>query len=644
LLPGNWIGRLRGPSTPKPNITKKSSNGIIVKLSSNISPLWFPFLLLIVVQVLFMMRSDSPIPNHALWGTDGYMRLVRVEALATTGDWFNSTIDRANTPFGDTLHWTRPMDLVLLAGAAPLIPILGLKEALYWWGAVVSPVLHWITLFALFWAARPLFSRAGLVYLGVVSLTQPALLSYFSAARPDHHGLIALIFVLMLGYGLRLANNLDVSDVKTALMGGMVGGLGLWVSVEFLLPLALLQVALGLGWLKLRAHYARAGSLFSIGVVIVTVLALVVERPLAEWLAVEYDTISIVHLAVFAAILAFWRVVQNMDGWKLTEKPENRLTIGLFGTLFVLTAIYALYPLFFTGPYAAVDGRVVEVWFKNIAEVRPLINSDNPLKSLREFLFLLGPVLLALPWLVHLIRNDHDRHRMWIMVALCLIIFVPLSLYQARWATYAELILILPYTSLILALLDRLDQGPEPLEQVTRVAKAAARGAVVAGMATLFLLLTVIVYKFEHHPDKGAANCRMSAMSKYLATEPTLNNKPRRFMSLVFYGPEIIYRSQHSAVGTPYQRNTKGILDTVDFFAATDAAVARKIAEARGLDTVMLCIKAKEKTWYKSEETGPDTLFERLSADTPPDWLKPLPLPEHLKNFRLYDISLKAGS
>ena len=611
---------------------------------SSISPLWFPFLLLIVVQVLFMMRSDSPVPNHALWGTDGYMRLVRVEALATTGDLFNGTVDRANTPFGDELHWTRPMDLVLLAGAAPLIPILGLKEALYWWGVVVSPVLHWLTLFALFWAARPLFRPSGLVYLGIVSLTQPALLSYFSAARPDHHGLIALLFVLMLGFGLRLAYDLATDDRRTALLGGVVGGLGLWVSVEFLLPLALLLAALGLGWLKLRLHYARAGSLFTTGVVLVTVLAMLTERPPADWLVVEYDRISIVHLAVFAAILAFWRVIGNMDTWSLTEKPENRLTIGLFGALFVLTAIYALYPKFFAGPYAAVDTRVVEVWFKNTAEVRSLINADNPLKSIRELLFLLGQGILAVPMLIWLLRNDPDRHRQWVFVALCLAVFLPLSIYQARWATYAELMLILPYTALILAVLDRLEAGPAPVDQATRVAKAAARGAVVAGLSVLFLLLTVVVYKFEDKPAKDTANCRMSDMSKHLANDPVLNEGPRRIISLVFYGPEIIYRSRHSVVGSPYQRNTAGILDSIDFFSSTGDEQARGIIDKRGIDTVMLCLKAKETVWYKAKEGEPETLFDRLRADSPPDWLKPLELPENLENFRLYNVQRGSGS
>jgi hypothetical protein len=621
-----------------------------VNLPRSISPLWFPVLLLMVVQVFMMLRGDSPVSNHTLAGTDGYMRLMRVEALATTGDWFNGTVERANTPYGDTLHWTRPMDLLLLVGATPLIPVLGLKEALYWWGSVISPVLHWLMLLALFWAARPLFPRSGLVYLGVVSLTQPALLSYFSAGRPDHHGLIALLFVLLLGFGLRLVGPTDKSDKademlrKTALLAGMTGGLGLWVSVEFLLPLALLLIALGLGWLKFRAHYAKAGSLFSTGIVVVTGLALVTERPPGDWLAVEYDRISVVHLAVFAAILAFWRVVQTMDSQGLTEKPENRLTVGLFGTLFVLTAIYALYPLFFAGPYATVDSRVVELWFNNTAEVRSLISTDNLLKSLREFLFLLGPVLLAGPWLVYLLRHDHERHRQWILVALCILVFVPLSLFQARWSTYAELMLILPYTSLILALLQRLDRGQVPTDKSLQVVRAAARAAVVAGMSVLFLLLTVVIYKLEDRPDRKTASCSLSDMSEYLAETSSRNDKPRRIMSLVSYGPEILYRSRHSVVGTPYQRNTKGILDSVDFFATTDADTAFEILQGRGVDTVLLCTRAREKAWYLSLKTDADTMFEQLTGSSFPDWLAPVKLPEKLADFRLFDVKLRPGS
>jgi len=595
-----------------------------------VTPLYlFPLALLIVVQVLFMMRDDSPLPNHALWGTDGYMRLLRVEALAETGQWFNSTIGRANTPHGDTLHWTRPFDVLLLAGAAPLIPVLGLKEALYWWGVFISPVLHWLTLLALMWASRPLIPREGLVYLGVVSLAQPALLSYYAAARPDHHSLIGLLFVLLFGLVLRLLTG--DGNRRTTLIAGAVAGLGLWVSVEFLLPIAIALMALGLAWLAHRADYARAARDFTLGAVLVVAFALIVERPASEELMIEYDRISIVHLFMLGMILAFWQAAMVLN----PDTRRFRLGVAVLGVVAVAIAIANAFPLFFAGPYALVDARVVSVWFKDTAEVRSLINPDNPLKSLRESLFMMGPILVAGPWLWHLIRREPPAQQQgWMFIALGLLVFVPLALYQARWATYAEFLIVPAYTAVILALLARLDGQGIPVARGALLARAAARAMIVGGMTTAFLLLTVIVYKLE---DRAPATpgCGMAAMSKYLATEPGLAAPGKRIMTLVFFGPEILYRSQHAVVGTPYQRNTAGILDTIDFFAAVDPARSQAIARKRGIDLVMLCTSAKEGSWYKA----PGSTFNQLASDQPPGWLSPVVLPDDLaKTFRLFSV------
>ncbi len=587
----------------------------------------FPLALLIVVQVLFMMRGDSPLPNHALWGTDGYMRLLRAETLAETGQWFNSTIARANTPDGDTLHWTRPFDVLLLAGAAPLIPMLGLKESLYWWGVMISPVLHWLILLAMLWAARPLFSRQALVYLGVVFLPQPALLSYYAAARPDHHSLIGLLFVLLLGCALRLVSGR--SDRRMAVVAGAIGGLGLWVSVEFLLPLALVLTALGVAWLIEGADRARSGRNFALGLVLVVVLALIAERPSGLEFAVEYDRISIVHLYVMAIILAFWQAVLVVN----VQSRPARLGVGVFGLIGIFGAIAYAFPLFMAGPYTLVDARVVAVWFKDTAEVRSLINPANPLKSLRETLFMVGPALVAGPWLWWQIKRCAPERRLsWGLIGLGLVVFVPLTLYQARWATYAEFLIVPAYTSLILAMLERLDRDGLASGIKAQIARAAARAMIVGGMACAFLLLTVMVYKMEQ-AKPAAPGCAMAKMSKHLAAAPELNKTPQRIMTLVFFGPEILYRSDHAVVGTPYQRNTAGILDTIDFFAAEKPSTAHTIAKSRGIDLVMICTTAKEGRWYDK----PDSLFRRLATDRAPNWLSPVALPKELaKTFRLY--------
>ena len=59
---------------------------------------------------------------HALWFAlsgfpdefvdgDGYVRVLRVEMLWQSGNWFDNFLPRNNAPYGDTSHWTRPTRL-----------------------------------------------------------------------------------------------------------------------------------------------------------------------------------------------------------------------------------------------------------------------------------------------------------------------------------------------------------------------------------------------------------------------------------------------------------------------------------------------------------------------------------------------------
>ena len=152
---------------------------------------WIPLLLLLVVHAMLLWNDPAPLVRGALRGTDGYMRLVRVEALWQEGDWYNTVLRRSNTPYGERQHWTRPLDVLLIAGAAPLEPLLGRRQALYWWGVAISPLLHVLTLLAFVWALWPLLG-AGTAYGALLFVPQPAMLAYYAAGRPDHHGLIGL--------------------------------------------------------------------------------------------------------------------------------------------------------------------------------------------------------------------------------------------------------------------------------------------------------------------------------------------------------------------------------------------------------------------------------------------------------------------
>ena len=98
-------------------------------------------------------------------------------------------------------------------------------------------------------------------------------------------------------------------------------------------------------------------------------------------------------------------------------------------------------------------------------------------------------------------------------------------------------------------------------------------------------------------------------------------------MSFAFFGTELLYRTQHAVVGTSFHYATEGLLDTRDFFSATDDRVARRILAVRGIDLVMICPAAAEAALYRAAPGGGATLLDRIEAGEPPAWLVPVVLP-----------------
>ncbi|TFH42821.1 MAG: hypothetical protein E4H01_12900, partial [Lysobacterales bacterium] len=98
-------------------------------------------LIAIATQTSLVIRGIVPTLEGGLVDTDDYLCLVRVEHLWQTGAWFDSVIPRIDPPTGLALHWTRPMDVLLMAGALLATPLVGFRSALFWWGSLVSPVL-----------------------------------------------------------------------------------------------------------------------------------------------------------------------------------------------------------------------------------------------------------------------------------------------------------------------------------------------------------------------------------------------------------------------------------------------------------------------------------------------------------------------
>lgn len=589
------------------------------------------FLGLIHGAMIFL--SDAPLSERPLGGADAYSRLIQVGELES-GGWHQDVVPRSNAPYGEPRVWSRIFDVVLWLGARALAPFLGFQAGLHVWGVLVAPVLHLATLAALFWAAAPLLRDEARLYLGLLFPFQVSITAQFLAGRPDHHPLLALLFVLVLGAGVRL---LAGAGNRFAAVAGVGLALALWVSVEALILAAVLLVGLALAWYGRRLR-AEVLAVLALSTTITLVPALMLERETGDWLAVEFDRVSVVHLLPFSLFALFWLALWIAERrGQIAAAAASRLLWLMIGALFVLGLQLVAFPKFFLGPMADVPPEVRWLNVARTSEYGPVIDTESLRRTVHLLLLYLGGAVIAAVALPLEIARSQGRARdAWAFLALAGAVYLGLALYQIRWGLYAELV-ALPVLAATLA----------------RLAAAIAPWRLVAGMgvrasfkftALLVVAVAPIAAGWWLRPQGAEAEaatrrerCDVAAIARFLMQAPPFSERPYRIVNFPYDGPELLYRTHHQVVATPNHRNGAGLLAARDFFAARKPEVARRIAEARGLELALICPSDREGSYYRP--AGETAIWDRLRAGRPPEWLHRVTLPSELATgFLLYQV------
>ncbi len=565
------------------------------------------FLLTISLLALFTAqwwmagRDDGAVFRGELHDSDSYMRLVRVTKLLQDGAWHDQRIDRANAPHGHTLHWSRPLDGLLVAGAAILTPSLGGAEALHQAGVWLPSILHVLTLLALLWAARPLLGRLGLLWLGLLFPLQLLLDYQFAPGRPDHHALILLLFVSALGAQIRAVAG---RPLLWAAILALPLGLLVWVSVEGLVAVALAFGVFLFRWFRQGRTGAFQGLILAAGLAVISVVAIAVESPSADYLNIVYDKISIVYTALFLLIMSAFAVAA--------------LTGPRWPGIIAFAAVPALsllaFPPLIHGPLAGQD----RVFAAAILQYAGETASAN---TVRDFLLYFGPAFLALPFGLWRLRQTGNQWP-WALLTAGMVLYLPLAIAQIRWAPYVALLALPGYCAVLTSTLRGMGGKPG---LIRIFAASAGRTAVVLAFAFGWLLLSAQFAAENRNEPRAHAKCPQDAMARHLAARFA---KPRRILSYMTIGPAILYRSQHEVIATPYFRNAQGGRDTLEFFRAMDVKSAFEIADRRRIDLVLTCPADRESRLYRPNRPRPV-------------WLQPLQLPSELAQwYRLYKVLL----
>jgi hypothetical protein len=471
----------------------------------------------------------------------------------------------------------------------------------------------------------------------ITILAQVGIVQSSLPGRPDHHSLHVLLFVLTVGTVIRWTS--EPFSRRTSLALGILLGTGLWVGTEFLVPLALV-FAFGLFlWVRGEGSALEKNLWFSLGLLALTVAALVLEHPPSDLFAVEYDRISLPHVFVAVLALTFWAA---MSGWERGSREKRtgtgRAVAATLGGIAAIVALAGAFPAFLQGPEVLIDERLTPLWRSFVAEDQPLVGSLS-LDGIGTFIAFLGPSLFCLPFLAWRWLREEDRgiRFVWLFLGIGLLAFTALAVSKLRFVAYPEAILALVSGTIIVRLLDVTESIQGRFARIT-LRTGSAFGIVCGSLFLGFGLISASPQTGAREQAMGVGGCPITEMAEDLSLGGFPVEHPSTIATHMGFGPEILYRTDHSVLGTPYHRNSEGILGLFGILSATDSDRARQLASARGVGLILIC---PANSWIYSGDSGEGdpSLHQRLSEGDAPAWLEEIPLrTERHGAFRLFRV------
>lgn len=610
---------------------------------------WEPvkaFAVFLVIQIVLVLGDVTPFFDGSLVDPDAYMRLNRVLYLWDGGTWFDPVYPRIGPPDGHIQHWTRPMDLLLLAGALLAAPFVGFEAGLHWWGVLIGPFMLLPALIILVWSAKPLVRRESLWLVGVLFVTQLGVLMTFLVGRSDHNPLLILLFILYLGLTIRLL--IDPGQRRLAMLAGAVAALALWVSVETLLFVVAGIAAPGIAWALGDQRISRA-MIPHAGALIATLSAvLVIERGFGRLFDVEFDQTSIAHLVLFGLNLAFWAAIEGGRRFigRLSDWPVRIVLAGTL-SLAVMGLLWILMPGFFQSPLSQVDDLYRTVRLEHISEIQPILHwsdlwGDDPLPAIGNLFLWLGAAALAVPALVWMMcTRPMDERRGWIAVATVAAIFVPLACMQVRWVAYAGTSLVIPYAVAIGFALDRINRWrlPEKLIALPRSVVVSLACVWTFGPVALASGLATEEPAAESVAETGGL-CPLNDLSAFLSDPDGFGDRQRRIMAFVDFGPELLYRTPHAVYSIPNHRHQPGFAATYRVMTADDTVAAGDLIHQNRVELIVVCPNwSAEADFYGGDTGNADGFYNALASGAVPDFVETIRLPDDLgRHFRVYSV------
>ncbi len=540
----------------------------------------------------------------ALVGTDPYdpdalLRLQQIRDLMAGQAWFDVTQYRMDPPDGASMHWSRLVDLPVLALILLFATLLPQAQAEFW-AMLCIPLLYLGCALTLLKAILVKLGLRGMhVLLGLALVVlSPLIVPAFAPLMIDHHSLQALAMLAMASLFLHRRSSL------AAACSGVVAAFWLNISLEGGPAVAVVCTLYGLRYLQGRDN---ALAPFLAAMAVVAPLLSIATRPSTEF-ALWCDILLPAHWAAFGAgalIAAVLRVLPRQDHiW-------GRLTaLALFPVICGPLAV-SLLGHCLTNPFGGLDPVLMEYWYRHVSEGQPFWLQDLD----TMVMMLIMPVLLAGGyWLA---RNQHhaadEGGQLWLEYALLTAGITLYGLVLLREMIMAQLLLV-PFSVLLFSYF---------MPRARALSGTLPR--VFATVAVIFLVTPIggtLMGKALMFSTNSAANAVMPAETE--TKEPCdfadLNALERgHVFNTHNSAAAILAHSHHTMEMGGYHRNQDGIRDVILAFIG-DEQRSREIMYRKEADYLVICLEENSLRIFAKDNPG--SIAERLLRNDPPEWLK----------------------
>ena len=540
---------------------------------------------------------------------DGYMRALRVYHFVLNPSFLEQPIYESNYPFGEILHWTRPMDILWVLFMLPFSFSHELHEAVFLSGAFIAPVLGCLATIVLAYGLRRAFNIYLAIFGCFLFLYDPQVVAFILPEKPDHHALMMLLsiysFSLILCWLKKRQNRyLRLIGITLALSAfTAIEGMILYaIFLSFFLYLYTFKNVSLLPVVKIAKYFALSLTCFWL-----------LNPPYQGLFYPDNGRISVLY--VIASWLAFFGFyILNVSHLHTARIKLLCLWSTALGFLLVLIALFG--PNIMSSP---LDKDISVAFVNRISEMR-----SGWTGGIFFFMSLWAFPLVALLLNVYMLKFYPYRRLMIFNLCIGLPIFL-LSLWAVRFVNYESLYTVLPF----LAFLDYIYKKSDYARN-----KNYEFPGYIYGLILLILAVQTMVhmpYSVQYMKRKNVVLFDAEICQNVQKIGGTLSTD-------IFESVRYVWDCDVNTVSTPYHRNHEGIVDNHKLLYSETTAEALPIIYKHQISQILL-FTDYERHYYSLDEENKNKLYYRiLKGENVPPFLERVPL--FSPNARLYKVKL----